>query len=371
VRRNGFPRLETNRVIPSQSRALNRLLPAMVVLAGVLSGPFAIAGTHPSSAPPATYLPLIAWAARHGFEVEHAAETRDVVVRNRRHRIALQIDACRMSFDGIQVWLSYPMLLQGNRVLLTDRDLTGVLDPLDHPPRLAAGKSVQTVCLDAGHGGWEPGQTTGNRLEKMYTLALAEEVADGLTRCGFKVVMTRRDDAYVDLAERSAIAERSRADLFVSLHYNASEANPAARGVEVYALTPAGARSTNDGSDVGPLHAAPGNASDPENLLLAYTLQRSLVEGLPGVVDRGVRRARFAVLRLARMPAVLIEAGFMSHPGDARWISTSDGRRKTADAVVRGIRKFKDLIETAPAIAPVRPPESPRQTAAAARPEKQ
>jgi N-acetylmuramoyl-L-alanine amidase len=182
--------------------------------------------------------------------------------------------------------------------------------------------------------------------------------------------MTRRDDAYVDLAERAAIAERSGADLLVSLHYNASEANPAARGVEVYALTPPGARSTNDGSDVGPLHTAPGNATDPENLLLAYTLQRYLVEGLPGVVDRGVRRARFAVLRLARMPAVLVEAGFLSNPGDARWISSSDGRRKTADALVRGIRKFKDLMEVAPTIAPARPQESPRQTAAAAGPDK-
>lgn len=189
-----------------------------------------------------------------------------------------------------------------------------MLDTLVQPPRLPPGKRLRTICLDAGHGGKEPGQKSGARLEKQYTLALAQELRALLVDAGFTVVMTRRTDTYVDLAERPAIASRNSADLFISLHYNASaDGGSEASGTEVYAMTPEGAKSTNVSADVGSLRAWAGNDFDRENVFLAYHMQRLP----PGSDCRarwiGVCWARFFVLRLAEMPAILIEGGFMSN----------------------------------------------------------
>ncbi|MCK6499621.1 MAG: N-acetylmuramoyl-L-alanine amidase, partial [Nitrospira sp.] len=102
---------------------------------------------------------------------------------------------------------------------------------------------------------------------------------------------------------------------------------------------------TNVSADVGSLRAWAGNARDRENLLLAYHMQRSLLQRLPGTADRGVRRARFLVLRLAEMPAILIEGGFMSNAGDARWIYSETGRGRMAQAILDGIQAYKRQVE--------------------------
>lgn len=301
------------------------------------------------------YRPLIEWANARGCKVVWNPASRDVLVTRGTSRIALQIDSSRITVDGVSVWLSHPVVRAASQILVANRDAQGVLDPLAHPPR--SPKRIRTICLDAGHGGKEPGQRSGQRLEKNFTLALAEEVRKQLVAAGFKVVMTRPDDSFVELTERPEIARRAGADLFVSLHYNAAaDARSDAGGVEVYALTPEGARSTNISNDLGSLAAAAGNESDPENLFLAYCLQRSLTQQLPGTNDRGVRRARFLVLRLARMPAVLVEAGFMSNAGDSRWIYSSVGRNKAAAAIVDGIRKYQKATEI------IVPPEPVRTT---------
>jgi N-acetylmuramoyl-L-alanine amidase len=112
----------------------------------------------------------------------------------------------------------------------------------------------------------------------------------------------------------------------------------------VYSLTPARASSTNaggEGADTGP---CPGNRHDSANMLLAYQLQRSLVRNL-GSEDRAVRRARFAVLRTAQMPAVLIEAGFLSHPVEAKRIYSAEYRRKLAQAIVNGVLAYQRIVE--------------------------
>jgi hypothetical protein len=176
---------------------------------------------------------------------------------------------------------------------------------------------VRTICLDPGHGGKDPGHRTGSRLEKAYTLALAREVRSKLVAAGFNVVLTRREDEYVDHPERTSMASRLKADLFVSLHFNASpDGSSDANGFEVYAMTPEGARSTNISRDIGSLKAWSGNEADGENLLLAYQVQRALLQRLPGSEDRGVRRARFLVLRLSEMPAIRINDFKPCIPGE-------------------------------------------------------
>jgi N-acetylmuramoyl-L-alanine amidase len=109
-----------------------------------------------------------------------------------------------------------------------------------------------------------------------------------------------------------------------------------------------GAASSNDSEGVGAGHGeCPANRVEDKSLLLAYQVQRSLVRSL-GVTDRGVRRARFEVLRTAEMPAILIEGGYLSHPSESRKIFDANWRRQMAAAVLRGIVSYQKLAAPSP-----------------------
>ena len=326
-----------------------KLAPFLVLLLATLLGrplPAVAAGLEQHQLNNREYVKLADWAGLRGFQVARNPATRDVTLTSPSHRIALQIDGMRVEIDHVALWFSYPIVLVENVVYVTSQDARGVLDAVLQPRRLPPGQRIKTICLDPGHGGKDSGQKNGGRLEKKFTLLLGQELKSLLVEAGFSVVMTRRDDSYVDYPDRTGAARRAGADLFVSLHYNASpDGGSDANGFEVYAMTPEGARSTNISNDVGSLKAWSGNETDQENVLLAYQIQKSLLQRLPGSEDRGVRRARFIVLRLAEMPAVLIEAGFMSNPSDARWIYAETGRRKMAQAIVEGIQAYRRQIE--------------------------
>jgi N-acetylmuramoyl-L-alanine amidase len=162
--------------------------------------------------------------------------------------------------------------------------------------------------------------------------------------------MTRSKDTFIDLPDRPALANRRGADLFVSLHFNATETGRnEVEGPEIYSITPVGASSTNargEGANSGP---TTGNRNEQRSLLLAYQVQKSLVRNL-AVDDRGVRRARFAVLRDAAMPAILIEGGYMTHPIEGRKIFSDAYRRQLAQAMVKGILAYQKL--TSPSVPP-------------------
>jgi N-acetylmuramoyl-L-alanine amidase len=323
---------------------LQTVLPILILLAILLPGSRGLAANARVS------LPLADGARQHDLRVARTPGSREVTLSGDTHRFSLQIDSSRIEHNDVAVWLSNPVTLVDNQVHVAIQDLHGVFRTLLSPPRMPTGRRVRTICIDAGHGGKDPGHKAGSRLEKTYSLAMARELRTRLVEAGFTVVMTRRDDEFVDHPDRTSIATRNKADLFISLHFNASpDGSPDARGIEVYAMTPEGARSTNFSRDVGSLKAWAGNESDAENLLLAVNVQRSLLARLPGSLDRGVRRARFLVLRLSEMPAILVEGGFMSNPSDARWIYSETGRRRLAQAIVDGIQAYRRQVERAPA----------------------
>ena len=170
-----------------------------------------------------------------------------------------------------------------------------------------------------------------------------------LKAAGFNVILTRTTDTFVDLDARPDIANRRGADLFVSLHYNATVSSKATvNGIETYCITPVGASSSNAGGRGASYGSTPANRVENQSLQLAYQVQRALTRGL-GAPDRGVRRARFAVLRDAQMPAILVEAGYMTHPTEGKKIFDAAYRKQTAAAIVRGIVNYQKL--TAPATA--------------------
>jgi len=182
------------------------------------------------------------------------------------------------------------------------------------------------------------------RERKKYTLLLAQELQDQLKKAGIKVILTRTTDTYVDLSERPAMAHALGADLFISLHFNASvEDSRDVEGVETYCLTPVGASSTNSRGEGADSPGTDGNHNNAKNLRLAYAVHRSLTASLD-VEDRGVRRARFEVLRDADMPAILIEGGYMSHPQEGRKIFTAAYRKQMAHAIVNGIIAYQGAV---------------------------
>ncbi len=290
-----------------------------------------------------TYVRLQDWARANRFAVRWAERDKTLELSNRWARLAFNVDPRRDTrkawINGIQVWLAFPLRCQNGIASIAQTDVDETLRPVLSPPRSPAGRKVRTVCLDPGHGGKDPGYQVRSHDEKDYTLLLAREVREQLKNAGVDAFLTRNSDVFIDRTERPELARRRGADLFVSLHFNAFPPSPEVNGVEVYCCTPAGAYSFNTGGE-GNTRWVIGNRNDDQNLLLAYQLQRSLTKSL-GVTDRGVKRARYDVLALATMPAILIEGGFMSHPAEGKKIFDPAYRRQMARAIVEGILNYK------------------------------
>lgn len=324
------------------------LLRVMMVLAMlVLAQPAPGAARRESFSHP-TRPPLVRvrdWARAHSLQVQWVERDKVLQLTRGDFKLLLNSNSREARINGIQVWLLKPFEYRDNAGYLSQLDVDRTINPLLYPPRNAASAKVRRICLDPGHGGKDPGYRVGSHAEQRYTLLLAHELKDQLTRAGYRVTLTRTTDSTVGLPARPALARKVGADLFISLHFNAADKTRSeARGTEVYCLTPAGASSTAAGSDGPTTGSLAGNRHDEKNFLLAYHTQRSLLRAL-GSEDRGVRRARFAVLRDATMPAVLVEAGFLSHPAEGRKIVDAAYRRKMATAIVDAVRAYQRVVE--------------------------
>ncbi len=291
------------------------------------------------------YLVLGDWAGVNNFEVRWLKRDEILQLSNRLARLVFSKDSREAELNGVNVWLSYPIVFNNGAAYISELDLQTAIRPVLSPPKNWSGSTVRNIVIDPGHGGKDPGNQDGPRQEKKYTLLLAQELSAQLKGAGFKPSLTRATDSFVDLPERPDVARRRGADLFISLHWNSVDSGRNdVRGVETYCLTPAGAPSTNAGGEVRDAGTKPGNRFNEKNMFLAYELHKTLLKGL-GASDRGVRRARFAVLRSADMPAVLIEGGFMSHPTESKRIYDPGYRRQMARAIVEGILAYKRQVE--------------------------
>ena len=166
-----------------------------------------------------------------------------------------------------------------------------------------------------------------------------------LEQAGFKVVMTRSADIFIPLPQRPAVANAIKDSIFVSIHFNSATSNPDARGFEIYSIAPRGAPATNDGVfNVRDLRDEPGDVVDTQSTALAGSIFHSLLGNVP-MPDRGLKQARFAVLRLCTQPAVLIECGFVSNAAESALIGSPAWREQVAEAIVTGIEEYKGLAE--------------------------
>src|SRR5438477_3917017 len=250
--------------------------------------------------------------------------------------------------NGARSWLCFPLIEQNGKFLVSRTDVAKTIEPLVRPQRVQNVGKVQTVVLDPGHGGHDKGAVSRYGNEKDFALDVARKLRPLLQAKGLRVVMTREGDYFVPLDVRAQIANAARDSIFVSIHFNATDRNPNATGFEIFSFTPRGAPSTSD-SAVTPtsLSMQAGTVVDNQSLALSVCIYHSLLGHIPEF-DRGIKRARFAVLRLTRVPAVLIEGGFLTERGESRLIAKKDWRANLAQAIGVGIENYRDLAGKKP-----------------------
>src|SRR5262245_40714356 len=245
--------------------------------------------------------------------------------------------------NGARSWLCFPVIEQDGKSLVSRTDVAKTIEPLVRPHRVSNVGKVQTVVLDPGHGGHDKGQVSRYGAEKDFALDVARKLRPILQAKGFRVVMTREGDYFVPLEVRAQIANRAQNAIFVSIHFNASGDDPNATGFEIFSFTPRGAPSTSDsGVRSSGYNMQPGTTVDGQSMALSACIYHSLL-GQLREYDRGIKRARFAVLRLTKVPAVLIEGGFLTERGESKLISNKDWRAKLAGAIGKGIENYQGL----------------------------
>jgi N-acetylmuramoyl-L-alanine amidase len=267
-----------------------------------------------------------------------------VVLNNGRNQLQLTLDSREAIVNGVRNWLCFPVVAQDNKFLVSRIDLAKTIEPQLRPQMLQRKGKVQTVVLDAGHGGFDKGARSSYGMEKDYALDVARQLRPLLQAKGFKVVMTREHDVFLPLELRANIANHTRDSIFVSLHFNATS-NTAATGFEIYALTPRGAPSTADNAlALSFANMQAGSPVDAQSFELAVAVYHSMLGHIPEV-DRGIKRARFAVLRRTNIPAILVEGGFLSETNDSKSVANPAWRVKLADAISVGIENYRDVTE--------------------------
>src|SRR6478752_2587661 len=245
--------------------------------------------------------------------------------------------------NGARSWLCFPVIEHDGKSLVTRTDVAKTIEPLVRPHRVADLGKIETVVLDAGHGGHDKGQMSRYGNEKDFALDVARKLRPVLQAKGLRVIMTREGDYFVPLEVRAKIANAARNSIFVSIHFNATNDDPNATGFEIFSFTPRGAPSTSDGTaTASSVNVQPGSSVDAQSLALSACIYHSVLGHLREY-DRGIKRARFAVLRLTKVPAVLIEGGFLTERGESKLISNKDWRAKLAGAIGVGIENYQEL----------------------------
>ncbi len=294
-----------------------------------------------------TWVPLERWSRSRGLAPPARLSTAPSLTWSLKSTHGVFVLSAGSQFarwNGLDLRLGLaPQLIDG-RLYAHGLDLMKTIAPLlEGVSPLPLGTNPVLV-IDPGHGGENAGARSvlGSHYEKEFTLDWALRLRDLMAAQGWEVLLTRSTDTDLALSNRVAFAAEHKAALFVSLHFNSAGPDPSESGAETYCLTPAGLPSSltrGFADEIG--QSFPNNACDVDNLLLALSVHRALLQ-VNGHQDRGVRRARFlGVLRGQTCPAILVEGGYLSSPSEARLIAEPGYRQKLAEAVARGLESYR------------------------------
>jgi len=316
------------------------------------------------------YVRAADFAAKFGLKPQPSADGKKLTLRSPWTEIVLEAGSREIAHNGLRIFLGDGVRQQGGHFLISKLDAEKVFVPLLLPgyglgseasgaAAYGTPPNLKTIVIDPGHGGRDPGKVNAELgvNEKTMTLDTAQRLARLLEARGYRVVLTRVGDVSLDpdkntdLRARAHFAREAGADLFISLHYNAVGGPPETlarvRGAEVYTLTPQHQHSSGDPERQdknGASVALPGNAHDHWNMIIAHEVHRALVKTV-GATDRGLKRARFAVLREVTCPAVLVEAGFLSNDEEARQIMSPEYRQQLAEAITSAVVMYDAALD--------------------------
>lgn len=251
------------------------------------------------------------------------------------------------TLNNTQIWLGHPILFHKNNLYIAETDFSKAIGPVLAPNNYSIPPKLFHIVIDAGHGGSDEGASNieYGLKEKDLTLDLSFRLMHELEQMGYKVTLTRNNDSYLPLKDRPNLANNKKADLFLSIHFNSVEnGKPSVRGIETYVLTLQNHPSTSSHKPTNEDKVSLiGNENDVWNALLGYHIQSSLTGNLNNI-DRGVRRARFAVLKTLNCPGALIEAGFLSHNDECQNIASPAYRQKIAQAIASGVLAYQKIL---------------------------
>lgn len=319
-----------------------------------------------------TYYPLASICEYFHIDWDYDSFGRQISLKKGCVEVKLLIDSSMALANGSSLDIGQPLIIHNGVVSIPSKFKEMVIDRFYCPvlpkgaPQYTLTSAIKRVVVDAGHGGHDPGAIgrTGLR-EKDVNLDIARRLSNLLEEKGIDVVMTRSVDRFLTLEQRSEIANRANADFFVSVHSNAARSSRLS-GFEVYYVTD----KINDteralkAARSGNLNIEPGsfykNSLDLKAALwdMLYTqyrgdsiiLAQSICEAAgreAGIKILGVKSAKFYVLKGARIPAVLVEVGFVSNPAEERYLRNGFYRQQIAEVICDGILMYGRRCELA------------------------
>jgi N-acetylmuramoyl-L-alanine amidase len=319
------------------------------------------------------YVPLVKVCDKYNLDCRWDDIIKKATIQKHQDRIVLRAGSDRILVNGEEKTLEKAAVLDSGALFVpvsfVNDNLAPVVAeaPAETAPQAEAPSrvTIRTVVLDAGHGGHDVG-AIGRKLrlyEKHITLSIAKRVRDILQESGMKVILTREGDRFIALSKRADIANDNKADLFVSIHINASRSRTL-KGFECYFLSNAtddNARALEAFEDAS-LKLGEGASAQRSRQLdktlwdMTLTENRRESSELAGYIcnsvdksyamnTRGVRSARFYVLKHTRMPSVLVEAGYISNRYEEMKLKEPRFQDRIADAVAEGILRYKREYE--------------------------
>ena len=293
-----------------------------------------------------SYVPLTNVRSFYGFTSKKKEGSMDVY-EMAKVQMKLKPGSQNLYMNGIKFELSYPIREDAAKGSLISRmDVVKIIDPVIRPRNIKNKVPINTIVIDAGHGGHDNGATNFVSREKDLNLTVAKKLANILRKAGYTVVMTRNTDTFLTLQQRVQIANRCRNALFISIHFNSGR--PSSHGIEVFTLVPAG--TSSDMSRYVKKDPMRGNAQDSANIALATSIHGKLLRGPLSAsegknpFDRGIKRARFSVLCTIQHPAVLVECGFMSNQREAILAKTDSYQNFLAKSIADAIRQYRVAV---------------------------
>ncbi len=322
------------------------------------------------------YVPLVKLCDAYGLEYRWDSFTGKSVISKNGH-IILRAGSDRILVNGTEKKLGSPVVFTNNILYVPTTFVRNNLGSIvgeravsERAPQVPEVKrvgkySIKTIILDAGHGGKDPG-AVGRRLrikEKNLTLAISKKLKNILERHGIKVIMTRDSDNFISLPKRASIANSSGADLFISIHVNASRSRSMS-GFECYYLSEA---TDDNARALEAFENATLETGEDSVLEHSGTLDKTLwdmkltenrresaelasficnsVEQSLATRNRGIKTARFYVLKATRIPAVLVEAGYISNKFEELKLKDESYIDRITDVIAKGILSYKDKYE--------------------------